>query len=75
MGLASGTTYNVTITAKSANGSTLNTETASFTTTGEPQGIEDVNINDLQSKKIIRDGNVYVLRGDRVFTLQGQEVK
>ena len=75
MGLASGTTYNVTITAKSANGSTLNTETASFTTTGEPQGIEDVNINDLQSKKIIRDGNVYILRGEKVFTLQGQEVK
>lgn len=75
MGLTSGTTYNVTITAKAANGSTLNTETASFTTTGEPQGIEDVNVNNTLSKKIIRDGNVYVLRGDRVFTLQGQEVK
>ncbi len=75
MGLASGTTYNVTITAKSANGSTLNTETASFATTGEPQGIEDVNINDLQSKKIIRDGNVYILRRDKIYTLQGQEVK
>lgn len=75
MGLASGTTYNVTITAKAANGSTLNTETASFTTTGEPQGIEDVNVNNTLSKKIIRDGNVYILRGEKVFTLQGQEVK
>lgn len=75
MGLASGTTYNVTITAKSANGSTLNTETASFTTTGEPQGIEDVNINNTQSKKIMRDGNVYIFCGEKVFTLQGQEVK
>ena len=75
MGLASGTTYNVTITAKAANGSTLNTETTSFTTTGEPQGIEDVNVNNTLSKKIIRDGNVYILRGEKVFTLQGQEVK
>ena len=73
--LTSGTTYNVTITAKAANGSTLNTETASFTTTGEPQGIEDVNVNNTLSKKIIRDGNVYILRGEKVFTLQGQEVK
>ena len=75
MGLTSGTTYNVTITAKAANGSTLNTETASFTTTGEPQGIEDVNVNNTLSKKIIRDGNVYILRGEKVFTLQGQEAK
>ena len=75
MGLTRGTTYNVTITAKAANGSTLNTETASFTTTGEPQGIEDVNVNNTLSKKIIRDGNVYILRGEKVFTLQGQEVK
>ena len=75
MGLASGTTYNVTITAKAANGSTLNTETASFTTTGEPQGIEAVNVNNTLSKKIIRDGNVYILRGEKVFTLQGQEAK
>ena len=74
-GLASGTTYNVTITAKAANGSTLNTETASFTTTGEPHGIEDVNVNNTLSKKIIRDGNVYILRGDKTYTLQGQEVK
>jgi hypothetical protein len=75
MGLASGTTYNVTITAKAANGSTLNTETASFTTTGEPQGIEDVNVNNTLSKKIIRDGNVYILRGDRTYTITGQEVR
>lgn len=75
IGLASGTTYNVTITAKAANGNTLKTETASFTTTGEPQGLEVVNASNTQSKKIIHDGNVYILRGDKVFTLQGQEVK
>lgn len=74
MGLASGTTYNVTITAKAANGSTLNTQTASFTTAGEPQGIEDVNADNLQSKKIIRDGKVFILRGDKVYTTTGQEV-
>ena len=74
-GLTSGTTYNVTITAKAANGSTLNTETASFTTTGEQQGIEDVNVNNTQSKKIIRNGQILILRGDKTYTLQGQEVK
>ena len=74
-GLTSGTTYNVTITAKAANGSTLNTETASFTTTGEQQGIEDVNVNNTQSKKIIRDGNVYILRGEKTYTTDGQLVR
>ena len=75
MGLASGTTYNVTILANSANGSTLNTETSTFTTAGEPQDIEAVNVNNTLSKKIIRDGNVFILRSDKVYTLQGQEVK
>ena len=74
-GLTSGTTYNVTITAKAANGSTLNTETASFTTTGEQQRIEDVNVNNTERKKILRNGQILILRGDKTYTLQGQEVK
>ena len=75
MGLASGTTYNVTITAKAANGSTLNTETASFTTTGEPQGIEDVQGNNVQCTKIVRDGKIFILRGEKVYNAQGALVK
>ena len=74
-GLNSGTTYEYALTAFDENDNIIETLTGTFTTTGEPQGIEDVNVNNTLSKKIIRDGNVYILRGEKVFTLQGQEAK
>ena len=40
----------------------------------EAQGLNDVE-NDLTSEKIFRDGHFYILRGGKVYTLQGQEVK
>ena len=37
-------------------------------------GIDEVQTN-IQSTKILRDGQIYILRVDKVYTLQGQEVK
>ena len=74
-GLEEGTSYDLTITSKDNNGTTLDTKTISFTTTGEPQGIEDVPSDQVQSTKFLRDGKMYIIRGDKTYTLQGQEVK
>ena len=55
----------------------------SFTTKGEwidqdDQGVEDVPSNDVQStrvQKILHNGQILIIRGDKTYTLQGQEIK
>ena len=71
-GLENGTSYDLTITSKDNNGGTLDTKTVSFTTTGE-QGIEDVPSDQVQSTKVIKNGQIFILHGDKTYTLQGQE--
>ena len=73
--LDSGTTYSYTMTAKDNNGNVLKTESGSFTTTGESQGFEDVQGNNVQCTKVVRDGQIFIIRGDKEYTLTGQEVK
>lgn len=72
-GLSSGTAYELTLTAKDSNESTLDTQTLSFTTQS-PQGIEETN-DDAKATKFMRDGQVLILRGDKIYTVTGQEVK
>ena len=74
-GLEEGTSYDLTITSKDNNGGTLDTKTVSFTTTGEPQGIEDVLSDQVQCTKVIREGQILILRGEKVYSLTGQEVR
>ena len=76
--LDSGTTYSYTMTAKGNNGNVLKTESGTFTTTGESQGIEEIS-SSLQGgdrgRLILHNGQIFILRGDNTYTLQGQEVK
>ena len=75
-GLEEGTSYDLTITSKDNNGGTLDTKTVSFTTTGEaPQGIDQVPSDQVQSTKVIRNGQIFILRGEKVYTVTGQEVR
>ncbi len=75
-GLTNNTQYGYSIVAKDANNNTLDTKSGSFTTTGEiPTAIEDVQVNSVQCTKILRDGQIFILRGNKTYTLQGQEVK
>ena len=75
-GLTNNTQYGYSIVAKDANNNTLDTKSGSFTTTGEiSTAIEDVQVNSVQCTKILRDGQIYILRGNKTYTLQGQEVK
>ena len=79
-GLDSGTHYALTLQAKDSQENVLASYSSEFTTTGEsvPTGIEEVS-SSLQGgergRLILHNGQIFILRGDKVYTLQGQEVK
>ena len=76
-GLEEGTSYDLTLTAKDSGGNTLDSKTVSFSTEGDaPQGIDQITNDKWEmTNKIIRDGQVFILRGNKTYTLTGQEVK
>lgn len=40
------------------------------------EGLEDVNVLEQnRPKKILNNGQIYILRGDKIYTIQGQELK
>ena len=39
------------------------------------EGIENINVNGSDIQKILRDGHIFILRGDKTYTLQGQRVR
>ena len=51
------------------------TYTATYTATPKSQGIEDVPSDQVPCTKVLRNGQIFILRGDKTYTLQGQEVK
>ena len=74
-GLDAGTSYDLTITSKDNNGSILDTQTVTFFTSNIATGIDNAQSDQVQSTKHLRDGQIYILRGDKTYTLTGQEVK
>ncbi len=79
-GLNSGTKYAYAIDVKDKAGTSLNTYKGTFTTTvdGKSTDVEGVTIDtSLESdapRKVFRDGQVYILRGGKTYTLTGVEV-
>ena len=76
-GLDSGTQYGYNLTAKDANDQTVATYSGSFTTTseGETTGVDNVPSDQVQSTKFLRDGKMYIIRGEKVYNAQGALVK
>ena len=76
-GLDSGTGYDLIITAKDNSGNAIQTETISFVTTGGnvSTDIDQLQGHKVQSTKVIKDGQVLILRNGKTYTMQGQEVK
>ena len=72
--LDSGTTYSYTMTAKGEGGNILKTESGTFTT-NSAQGFEEVLSDKVISTKILRNGQIFILRGEKVYTVTGQEVQ
>ena len=73
-GLDSGTGYDLTLTAKDNSGNIIEETTIPFHT-DYPEGIDNVQGDELQSTKVIKDGQVLILRNGKTYTMQGQEVK
>ena len=51
------------------------TYTATYTATPKCQGIEDVQGNNVQCTKIVHNGQIYILRGDKTYTTDGRLVR
>ncbi len=73
-GLEEGTSYDLTITAKDGNGTTLDEKTIAFSTSGWT-GVDALQAGELRSRKVLRNGEVLILRGGKMYNLQGVEVK
>ena len=79
-GLNSGTQYGYSVTAKDANDQPVATYSGEFTTTsdGIATGVEEVSSSPQggdRGRLILRNNQILILRGDKTYTLQGQEVR
>ena len=74
-GLEENASYTYSVTAKDVNGNVLLKQSVDFSMGEEPTSIEDVQGNNVQCTKVVRNGQILILRGDKTYTLQGQEVK
>lgn len=74
-GLDSGTGYVMTMTSKDNNGAILQTETISFVT-NSPQAIDPVTGNPSSvTRKVIKDGQVLILKNGKTYNALGAEMK
>jgi len=74
-GLSSNTQYNYSVTSKDSNNTTIDTQSGSFETTGEVATELDNIDTSIHVHKLLHNGQILILRGDKTYTLQGQEVK
>ena len=72
-GMEEGATYTYSMTAKDENSETLFSQTIDFTMPTS-QGIEDVGFY-TAPQKVMKNGQIFILRGDKIYTITGAEVK
>lgn len=73
-GLTPGTTYEYEFVAYDEADQVIETLTGSFETTADETGVNNIS-SASAPQKVINDGHVFVLRGDKTYTMQGQEVR
>ena len=74
-GLDSGTSYDLTITAKDENGAVLQTTTQSFTTAGGASAVDNVPTGDTRLRKMLINGQLLIIKNGRTYNATGAEVK
>lgn len=78
-GLSYATRYNYSLTVKNQSSQVLASYTGSFGTTNAPESTEAIDqITNDQSpitNKILQNGRIFILRGDKIYTVTGQEIK
>ena len=75
-GLEANTAYTYTVIAKNSSNEEVYNNTISFTTQPQstPTDLERTEVLDTPNK-ILSNGKIFILRGEKVYTLTGQEVK
>ena len=76
-GLSEGTDYWFTITASDANDTELFYASGSFATLGAntPTGIDDVQRDDAQCTKVLRDGQLVIIRDGAMYNAEGKRIQ
>ncbi|MGN0227118.1 MAG: leucine-rich repeat protein [Paludibacteraceae bacterium] len=78
-GLNSATHYALTLQAKDDQNAVLASYSSEFTTTGTATAIDNTPFPSGEGRgealKVLHNGQILILRGDKTYTLQGQEVK
>ena len=78
-GLNSATHYALTLQAKDDQDAVLASYSSEFTTTGTATAIDNTPFPSGEGRgeasKLLRNGQIFILRGDKTYRLQGQEVK
>ena len=72
--LDSSTAYYFKMETKDENGKLLNTDEGSFITNNTPTSLENQQ-SQIKNQKFLRNGQIFILRGDHIYTLTGQEVR
>ena len=76
-GLNSNTNYSYTVVVKDESEETISSYAGEFTTTGEdtPTGVEGIQQSEVSYRKLLRNGQIFILRGEKVYNAQGALVK
>ena len=76
-GLESGTSYDLTVTVKDADNEVIESYDTQFETTGgTPTAIDQITNDQLPATtKILRNNQIFILRGEKAYTITGQEVR
>lgn len=51
------------------------TYTATYEAAPKSQGIEDINADEIAPRKVMIDNVIYILRGDKIYSITGQEIR
>ena len=74
-GLNSATHYALTLQAKDDQNAVLASYSSEFTTTGTATAVDNVPSDQVQSTKILRDGTILILRGEKTYSITGSEIR
>ncbi|MBQ7996743.1 MAG: fibronectin type III domain-containing protein [Paludibacteraceae bacterium] len=74
-GLQPNTSYDVKVSSQCGSAESTPTAVTTFTTGAPGQGIEEVQGDKVQSTKVLRDGQLYIVVGDKMYDARGVEVR
>ncbi|MBQ7530725.1 MAG: hypothetical protein IJT12_03380, partial [Paludibacteraceae bacterium] len=74
-GLEEGTSYNYSIVAKDVTSKALQTFNGSFKTLGGVDALTDISTDKTSLRKEMINGQLFIHRGDKTYTVQGQQIR